>query len=296
MREHASTGAPPPIQTFALQRLLPYRQSADGTESAGATETENMATGAERDKRVTVSITFTDYADCEEIQTNGPTAAVTGVDNSAVARQVRQKLHALTNSMVDANRLSTATDAHLWLVSLDGADQEIVSAIGEARRVVGAQQNRAIKSLRRKLQDEARGPGLILTEIRMGYHMPAPQAYVCAVRSPLSEIAHYPSHVLNSVGVRHQVDVDASRSGPKTGRTLLRSGDRDCRALITTMRRSSTRNSANDSSKSRYLLRRPAHAAVRRGGTSACCSATAKGTGPSAGSRSRGSTRFGSSE
>ena len=97
-----------------------YQWYADDSEIAGATEILYTLTAAERGKRITVTITFTDDAENEETLTSEPTAAVTGLANNAATgqptitgtAQVGQTLNASTSAIADADGLDQR-DLHL---------------------------------------------------------------------------------------------------------------------------------------------------------------------------------------
>ena len=104
-----------------------YQWYADDSEIAGATEILYTLTTAERGKRITVTITFTDDADNEETLTSEPTAAVTGLANNAATgqptimgtAQVGQTLNASTSGIADADGLDNATFTYQWLSGQD---------------------------------------------------------------------------------------------------------------------------------------------------------------------------------
>ena len=129
-----------------------YQWYADDSEIAGATEILYTLTTAERGKRITVSITFTDDAGNAESLTSEPTAAVVPEPNSPASGQPRVTGSALratlsvdTSPMADANGLSTASFSYQWIVTVDGTDQEIAGATAATYRVGSAQEGRPIK-------------------------------------------------------------------------------------------------------------------------------------------------------
>ncbi len=126
-----------------------YQWYAGDSEIAGATEFFYTLTTAERGKRITVAITFTDDAENEEILTSEPTAAVTSLANNAATgqptltgtAQVGQTLNASTSAIADADGLTNATYAYQWLTD----DTDISGATGSAYILTDSDQGKAVR-------------------------------------------------------------------------------------------------------------------------------------------------------
>ena len=144
-----------------------YQWYAGDSEISGATEILYTLASAEQGKRITVTITFTDDAEHEETLTSEPTAAVTGLANSAATgqptitgtAQVGQTLNASTSAIADADGLDNAIYAYQWLSGQD----PIANATASSYTLTLAEGGRQV-ALRVTFTDDAGNEEILTSE------------------------------------------------------------------------------------------------------------------------------------
>ena len=128
-----------------------YQWTSGGEDIAGATGATYTLVEADKDKTVTVQVSFTDDEGNEETLTSAATDAVaaapasnspaTGVPTISGTAQVGETLTADTSGIADADGLTSVTYSYQWLAD----DAEITGATGSTYALVAEDEGKAIK-------------------------------------------------------------------------------------------------------------------------------------------------------
>ena len=140
-----------------------YQWTGDGEDIAGATGATYTLVAADKDKTVTVQVSFTDDAGNDEALTSEATDAVaaapaannpaTGAPTIRGTAQVGEMLAADTSGMSDADGLSNVSFSYQWLAH----DAEIAGAAGSTYTLADTDEGKTVK-VQVSFTDDAANP------------------------------------------------------------------------------------------------------------------------------------------
>ncbi len=132
--------------------VFSYQWVADDEDIAGATGSSYTLTEDDKDKAITVTVSFTDAEGNPETMTSDPTGEVaakpntsaTGVPTIDGTAQVGQTLTADTSGIDDEDGLTQVVFSYQWIRNDGNADEDIAGATGSSYTLTGDDEGKTI--------------------------------------------------------------------------------------------------------------------------------------------------------
>ena len=133
--------------------VFSYQWVADDEDIAGATGSSYTLTEDDKDKAITVTVSFTDAEGNPETLTSAPTGEVeakpntsaTGVPTIDGTAQVGQTLTADTSGIDDEDGLNQVVFSYQWIRNDGNADEDIAGATGSSYTLTGDDEGKTIR-------------------------------------------------------------------------------------------------------------------------------------------------------
>ena len=133
--------------------VFSYQWVADDEDIAGATGSSYTLTEDDKDKAITVTVSFTDAEGNPETMTSDPTGEVAAKPNTSATggptidgtAQVGQTLTADTSGIADEDGLNQVVFSYQWIRNDGNADEDIVGATGSSYTLTGDDEGKTVK-------------------------------------------------------------------------------------------------------------------------------------------------------